>query len=148
MALIWSEIRMGQYRDDDHKEQAPGFIIFVSRSVIQGTYKIAVVHGPIHIMVLSHCQHSFEMSYRGYGLDPFFRFFFNKFLINSRFLIRIICSQPTNSLWTTLFMSKAGSEKNWNETRFVSREKRSKLINSDFNWIELAKKAYMSIRLS
>ena len=36
-------------------------IIFVSETVIEGTYKIAVVHVLIHIMVLSHCQKSFEM---------------------------------------------------------------------------------------
>ena len=30
--VIWSEIRMGQYRDDDHREQAPDFITIYNAS--------------------------------------------------------------------------------------------------------------------
>ena len=98
---------------------------WLSRSAIIGTYKIAVVHVLLHTMVLSHYQKSFEMSYRWVLIRPLFKIFvfFDKFFLRkSRFLIRIICPQPTFSLNNPIYV-KGGIEKNWNETRFVSREK-------------------------
>ena len=34
LTVIWSEFRMGQYRDDDHREDAPHFITNFETSLV------------------------------------------------------------------------------------------------------------------
>ena len=36
--VIWPEFRMGQYRDDDHRDHAPLFISWLENKIIFGSY--------------------------------------------------------------------------------------------------------------
>ena len=42
--IIWSEFRMGQYRDDDHREDAPHFILFYHRKTLYPSFALQSIH--------------------------------------------------------------------------------------------------------
>ena len=53
LTVIWSEFRMGQYRDDDHREDTPHFILTTQKYGIEWE-KMVKVHGIWHYMRVNH----------------------------------------------------------------------------------------------